>query len=314
MRILAIIAGAILLGTSTWTVIEDAHLTGPHAALVGAMAVGTAAGAIVAARTTLRVGVFVFLAVLCGESFGMVATAERVILRRETAAIQAASTSPAARLALERQRDAVAALKEHDAMAVTAIARRDCGKECRGLLDRTRATLAAERDEADRQLTAKAGLKSTPLADRLGVEPWKIDLVIAGLLSVGANGLACVLIAWGAHGPRRKVEHIPARPATDEKLAPQSDPKVIQMRRKATAKDAARFGVAHLRPGDGDVPLKSIAEAFWRWCEREGLTAPDIGATMTHLVALLGRAGVETEMTPGREVVARGVQLKSEAA
>jgi hypothetical protein len=42
----------------------------------------------------------------------------------------------------------------------------------------------------------------TPLADRLGIEPWKIDVLIAALGSIAINGLACGLMIFGAHGRR----------------------------------------------------------------------------------------------------------------
>ncbi len=55
-------------------------------------------------------------------------------------------------------------------------------------------------------MTAKAEVEAnplpasaTPLADRLGLPAWALDLIMAGLLSVGANGLAGTLIAYGAH-------------------------------------------------------------------------------------------------------------------
>lgn len=39
---------------------------------------------------------------------------------------------------------------------------------------------------------------ATPLADRIGWAPWVLDLMVAGLLSIGANGLAGALVAYGA--------------------------------------------------------------------------------------------------------------------
>ena len=54
---------------------------------------------------------------------------------------------------------------------------------------------AAKAEVAANPLPASA----TPLADRLGWAPWVLDLVMAALLSIGANGLAGTLIAYGAH-------------------------------------------------------------------------------------------------------------------
>ncbi len=38
----------------------------------------------------------------------------------------------------------------------------------------------------------------TPFADRTGIAPWALDLLMAALLSIGANGLAATLVAFGA--------------------------------------------------------------------------------------------------------------------
>jgi hypothetical protein len=278
------------------------------------MAAGTAAGAVVVAMTSWRVGVAVGLAVLCGESFGMLATAERIIAHREAASIEAAANTPAGKLALERLNDAREAMKRHDKQAAEAIARKDCGKECRGLLDRTRNTLSDEVEAARLAVERSTGARSTPLADRLGVEPWHLDLAMAGLLSIGANGLACVLIAWGAHGRRRAEPERPTQTAppvvTDSPpVTDAGQPVVVPLKRRATGKDAARFALAQIKPGDGAVPLKAVADAYWAWCDGEGLTKPDMATTVAQIMALFGKAGVQTEMTAEREVVARGVTL-----
>jgi hypothetical protein len=52
--------------------------------------------------TSWRVGLAVGLAVLCGESFGMLATAERIIAHREAASMTAAANTPAGKMAIER--------------------------------------------------------------------------------------------------------------------------------------------------------------------------------------------------------------------
>jgi hypothetical protein len=152
---------------------------------------------------------------------------------------------------------------------------------------------------------------------------------MAGLLSIGANGLACVLIAWGAHGRRVQPAAVKPEPHADmhadiaarvRDLAvaqaasqpPKTDagqPVVVSLKRRANAKDAARFALAHIKPGEGSLPLKAVADAYWQWCDGEGLTRPDMAVTVSHIVALFGKAGVQTEMTAEREVVARGVAL-----
>lgn len=56
------------------------------------------------------------------------------------------------------------------------------------------ATEAAKANAAAHPLPASA----TPFADRIGWAPWALDLFIAGLLSLTANGLAAALIGYGA--------------------------------------------------------------------------------------------------------------------
>ncbi len=62
---------------------------------------------------------------------------------------------------------------------------------------------------------------ATPTADRIGIAPWAFDLIIAALLSIGANGLAGMLLAYGAGRETdacrmiRAGQHRPYIPAND---------------------------------------------------------------------------------------------------
>jgi MarR family len=62
---------------------------------------------------------------------------------------------------------------------------------------------------------------AAPLADRLGVQAWAIDLIAALLLSVGANGLAATLIAWSASaGPAASRSSRPTPGGSDNSAQP----------------------------------------------------------------------------------------------
>lgn len=237
MRGLAIATGVLLLACATWAVIDASKLDTAHSVLVGAMAVGTAMGAVVLARSSFWVGTLMLLAVLCGESYGMLATAERIIVAREAtqrparqvmeARREAASRLQAAEAALrdapvssERLRVATVAKAKADEAVIAKSAEKSCAVNCRELLVGAAATAEREVDAARRELGDRreqlqkdverlrgelAAIKvpsvsGTALADRIGIAPWQLDVVMAGLLTLGSNVLAGVLIAWGAHG------------------------------------------------------------------------------------------------------------------
>lgn len=95
---------------------------------------------------------------------------------------------------------------------------------------------AAEAKRADAIKKAKANLEAHPepasgtaLADRTGIAPWVLDLMFAIALSIGANGLAGALIAFGAHSTISK-------------------PEIVQMAKNLPFADAAQtdFDPAHL--------------------------------------------------------------------
>ena len=237
MQVWSIFAGFVLLAAATWAVIDASHLSGSAAVLIAALALGTATGAVVIARASGLVGLVVALAVFCTEGYGMIATAERLIAQRDAdqaparnatrdhgvavarvsaaeAALNAAPTSTA------RLTAAVAAKTSAEQAVIAKAADKGCANNCRQLLEAAVASTEREMNEAREELAraramriadleaARAALSAikiptmtgTALADRLGIAPWKIDVAAAGLLTVGANLLAAILIAWGAHG------------------------------------------------------------------------------------------------------------------
>ena len=116
-----------------------------------------------------------------------------------------------------------------DAAVVEKSAEHGCAANCRALLQAqvdaaaaevagARQELAAKHAAAENELVeartalaeAKEPPSATPLADRLGLPAWILDLLTAGLGSMAANGLGCGLIAFAAHGRRD------ANPAVNE--------------------------------------------------------------------------------------------------
>lgn len=202
LRLIAIATGAAILAASTSTVLAAAKLTGPEALLVAALAAGVAVGAIVVPRAPLGLALALVAALLAGEAFNLLGTAERVIASRDAQAAAVADANDARRVARERLSRAEAALVDQNNRAAMTAAQPGCARECRTLLESQAAKLEAEIKDARAALAGAPPAKSaTPLADRLGLAPWLLDLIVAGLLSLGANGLAAVLIAWGARCP-----------------------------------------------------------------------------------------------------------------
>ena len=206
------------------------------AAVMGAIAVASAAGH---GRTVLAVVLGICL--LCGEGYALMGTAERVVIARETMQAPLRDAAARHRAALEelaaaeaakpipaptaRLRVAEAAKVAAEAAAISKAAERDCRSNCAALLqgaaDAAGREVAAARAEiavhdaeqtrviASRIARAKAAVEAapmpasaTPLADRLGVAPWVLDLIQAALVSIGLNGLGAFLVAFAVHAPR----------------------------------------------------------------------------------------------------------------
>jgi hypothetical protein len=160
--------------------------------------------------------------------------------------------------------------------------------------------------EARAALGALPSLGSpSPLADRLGIAGWELDLTAAALASLAANGLAAILITFGVHGL------MAARFASAEPLLPTA-PSVLpalaatnpQWRRSSAkglpkpklqrdpAEDAERFMCAAFAPrADGRVQLRHLRSAYRAWCETHKQTPlPDreIGPALRDLFSNVG--------------------------
>jgi hypothetical protein len=327
----AFIVGVALLGATAHVTI---HHTGgygsAHAILTLAIAAGVGIGALCvgAAWASQRAGVATWLvmAILAGEAFGFLSTAERLVVAREamqaplrvaqeafdkararaSAAAQAIGALPptSPRLEAAQATKAVA-----DAAVVAKSAERGCVENCRRLLqaqvdaaalevDSARAEVDARRKGADAELVAaRAAMDSlqppvsaTPLADRLGVPAWLLDLLTAGLGSIAANGLACGLIAFAAHhGLQPTVHRIKA---------------VIPMR---PSEHAARFAVETLRLG-GQIEIAALPSAYRRWCVEKGCAPLPDDQVAPALAQLFERAGILIARNDGR-LIAVGISL-----
>lgn len=234
---LATIVGVgILAATTNANVLQTGGWLTSHAVLVASLSAGVFAGARVVGMGAGKIGLVIIAALLAGELFNFSATAERIVVERENGAAplraQREAHDAAARRASEVSAAPARSARLDRAVEAHSKARAAYEKElreggrcktiCNGLKDdsiKAAAEVTAAAQEAQ-QLhaaaieAAKADVaanllpaSATPLADRLGWPAWALDLVMAGLLSVGANGLAGTLIAFGAHsGAHRDAE------------------------------------------------------------------------------------------------------------
>jgi hypothetical protein len=229
IRALAFLVGLVILGAIAHVTITSTGSYGqPSAATVIALALGVAVGAVAIGaslaqgRRVLAAGLII--ALLAGEAFGLLRTADMYVASREAqqAPIRDAAakhTAALARLAAAERSDAVAKAEASKAKitseAMAASVEKTCRDNCRLVLEAqvsdAQAVVQAARTAQQREIVeARAELhqnpmpaSASPLADRLGVPAWGIDLVIAGLGSIGCNGLAACLLAFAAHAPRR---------------------------------------------------------------------------------------------------------------
>ena len=259
-------------------------------------------------------------ALVAGEAWSLFLTAERTIAHRElqqrplreelqayARAIERVRSAKAVDLApttSERLQKAEAAKTPGDTAVVGKAGEKGCLANCRQLLqaqvdaaalelENARAELRASAAKVEGELaTARAELSAmnepasaTPLADRLGLEGWQVDVAAAALASLAANGLAAFLLAFAAHGPA-------TRPTlTDAPTVEIEAPSAPSAARDA-AKEADRYAGTMFRPKrTGRVKIADIRHAYRGWCRERGLDPlpdPEIGPALSALFSSVG--------------------------
>ena len=263
-------------------------------------------------------------ALVAGEAWSLFLTAERTIAHRELqqrplreelqAYARAIERVRSAKTAVdlsptrsERLQKAEAAKSAADAAVVDKASEKGCLANCRQLLQAQVDAAASELAEARAELrtrwakaeselaTARAEVaamkepaSATPLADRLGLEGWQVDVTAAALASLAANGLAAFLLAFAAHGrAAHPMPVVTALPSTVE-IEATSPPPVI---RDAT-KEADRYAGSMFRPKrTGRVKITDIRQAYRGWCIERGLAPlpdPEIGPALNALFSSVG--------------------------
>jgi len=199
VRTLSVLTGGGIVAGLAYTSLSQMPPNDPASVLVVSLAAGVFVGSIVAPRAPLGMAMLIVFALLAGESFNLLSTAERIVTAREGAAAKVTGTNAAYQDAKDRLDAAIKAQLEYRTRAASSAALPGCLNRCAALLGEEAKTIEAEVVAARVAFeNAPAKKSATPLADRLGLAPWVLDLVAAAMLSLGANGLAACLIAFGA--------------------------------------------------------------------------------------------------------------------
>jgi hypothetical protein len=247
---LASITGLAILAASTnANVLQTGGWFSSHAILVAALSLGVFAGARVVGAGAGKVSLVIIAALLAGEMFNFSATAERIVVERENGAAPLKDAKAKHDAAIEKLRQIETGRAGSPRLLLASEAKKAAdaaydkelreGGRCLTICKGLKAKAEAAQAEVVAAITEAEGMKSksieaakaevkanplpasaTPLADRLGWAPWVLDLVMAGLLSIGANGLAGTLIAFGAHSTSKENFEV-ATPTID--VAGQSD-------------------------------------------------------------------------------------------
>ena len=144
------------------------------------------------------------LALIAGEGFAIILTAERTIAARDVAVAPIRNAETARNAALARLTQAEAAKLASDNAVFTEAAKPGCRRECRSLIEGAKANAERELEGARAALgTLPAPRSASLLADRLGIAGWALVFLTAALASLGANGMgAALILVHGEHGRR----------------------------------------------------------------------------------------------------------------
>jgi hypothetical protein len=263
-------------------------------------------------------------ALIAGEAWSLLLTAERTMAHREQQQAPLREQSRAYAKAIERVRSAQigvdlspttserlqkaeAAKAAADAAVVNKASEKGCLANCRQLLQAQVDAAVSELGEARAELrtswakaegelaTSRAELaamnapaSATPLADRLGLEGWHVDITAAALASLAANGLAAFLLAFAAHGRAARLLPIGVQDTSTVEIEAAPAPPSA----RDPAQEADRYAGTMFRPKrTGRVKIADIRQAYHSWCRERGLDPlpdPEIGPALNALFSSVG--------------------------
>lgn len=323
LRTLSAIVGAGIIACVTWAAVSAVGgIYSPTAPLLIALACGLIVGAMACGwawnngRKALAVAMA--LTLLTGECYVLLNTGERELEAREAkqAPVRAAMVERE-RLSREAQAPVITttprlqtAMLNLDAINTDArikIATASCVKLCKQELAEQRAAAMQEVADARAELNAMrtasaasvdatkvalaalpAVAAASPLAARINVPDWVLDLIRAGLFSVSANGLGAFLLAFASHDGVRRV-------SVSDSVLPVSEPKALSFEsEKGERTDQeiedikkALSGLGHAVTNDQLAAIlgisKSEASKRWRRCAEAGVLEAQRAGRYVHL-------------------------------
>jgi hypothetical protein len=189
-------------------------LLSPMPAAIVAIAAGSAVGLVAALRAwgdgRCALAILAFVAIGCGELFGLVSGAERLLTAREERIRLVAAHNAPRLTALARVKAEEAAYAHAQAAAVAEAGRGGCGRACRdlrGAADQARQRLEAARGELERSPPLKA---ESILAATIGLPAAVLEVVPALLFTLALNGLGLALLGIGHSAGAKQDEAPPA--------------------------------------------------------------------------------------------------------
>jgi hypothetical protein len=309
LRSLAVLIGcAIVAATAHVAILSAGGYAMPTTPLQIAVALGLCTGSI-CVGSALRDGrwllAFVFvIALISGEAYAIITTSEITIGARDATAAPIRDAERARADALLRVARAEASKTAAESAGLTEASKPGCRRECRILLEDAKTNAERELNAAGVALNSLAPPRSaTPLADRLHIAGWKLDLLTAALRSIAANGLGAALIAFGANG--KSEVHRPRTARTTPSRVADAEPVRTPLPAPTARDHAVRFSRDVLTPADADTRVADLQPAYLDWCQctnRVPFPTREIGL---ELADLFKRAGVENVDVGGTKYVSQ---------
>jgi hypothetical protein len=337
IRGLAAIAGVGILAAVAHVTITATGGYGwnTNAPLTMALAVGVAMGAPIAGlcfeEGRWPLALSILLALIAGELYGFGATANRHVANLEAQAApihdaEARHKAAVARLAAAQNSDVVeraeAAKAKSESEGLATSAGKSCKEVCKGaILEAARnaeAAVVAARAQMQTEIDAAGAAlersplpgSASPLADRLGLQPWILDLAFAGLRSFACTVLAGALLAFAAHGRRARPVYTTAPVArVIEPLARISKPRLVSS--SPPALSVIDFGADQLEAAPGDtLDFDEFFDAYDHAAQISKLRALTTDEFIEPFKKLCAEAGIRTRKR-GSKLLLVDVKLAS---